>query len=485
MAIGALLAAGTAFFFLYSVLVSVWNIYFHALRRVPGPKLWIVFPVLRHISGVRGRLDIDMRRFHTQYGETVRFGPDEVSFITPDAWKSIYGQLPRVSMSGSKGIDILSADDRNHSRYRKALSPAFSSRGLQALQPHIIVYVEKLISRLKGIAESQLPLDMAKWYNLTAFDLIGDLAFGQSFGGLDRSEYHYWVSTIFNFVKVVPFLKFKDAYPVVLPLLMVFLPKRFLETHKKQVQYAKETVHKRLDNKAAYGRGDFIDSMLRNRGENYGLSDEELEVNATLLVFAGSETTATLLSGLTYWLLKSPEVFAKVTSEIRAIPTEAEINRYNITNQLPYMNACIEEALRLYPPLPSGSQRRAVVPCQISGYDIPPGTRLSVHHSAAYWSPINFHEPQSFIPERWLPNVKNDPSSPFFSDRRDVMQPFSVGPRNCIGKNLAYAEIRMILARVLWNFDMELCQESQAWKDQRTYILWDKPPLMCKLKLRA
>jgi cytochrome P450 len=375
MASSALFAAGAVLFFLYFVLISIWNVYLHALRRVPGPGLWIVLPVLRHISGVRGRLDIDMRRFHAQYGEAVRFGPSEVSFITPDAWKSIYGhpQLPKVLMTGSKGTDLLSADDRNHSRYRKALSPAFSARGLQAQEPHIIVYVEKLISRLKGIAESQLPVDMVKWYNLTTFDLIGDLAFGQSFGGLDSSEYHHWVSTIFNFVKVVPFLKLKDAYPVVLPLLMALLPKKFLETHKRQAQYAKETVHKRLDDKAAYGRGDFMDFMVRHRGEKDGLSDEELEVNATLLIFAGSETTATLLSGVTYWLLKSPEALAKVTAEIRTIPTEAEINRYNVTNQLPYMHACIEEALRLYPPLPSGPQRRAVVPCQISGYDIPPG----------------------------------------------------------------------------------------------------------------
>lgn len=60
-----------------------------------------------------------------------------------------------------------------------------------------------------------------------------------------------------------------------------------------------------------------------------------------------------------------------------------------------------------------------------------------------------------------------------------------MGPLNCIGKNLAYAEMRVILARVLWNFDLELCQESLDWKEQETYAMWKKPPLMCKLVQRV
>lgn len=452
MASGALYAAGAVLFLLYFVLILIWRIYLDALHGVPGPRSWIVFPILRHISGVRGRLDIDMRRFHAQYGEVVRFGPGEVSFITLDAWKSIYGhghpQLPKVLISGSTGTDILSADDLNHSRYRKALSPAFSTRGLQAQEPHLIVYVEKLISRLKGIAESRLPVDMVKWYNLTTFDLIGDLAFGQSFGGLDCSEYHYWVSTIFNFVKVVPFLKLKDAYPVVLPLFIALLPKRFLETHKRQTQHAKETVHKRLNNTAAYGRGDFMDSMLRNRGEKDGLSDKELEVNAALLIFAGSETTATLLSGVTYWLLKSPEALAKVTAEVRStMRTEAEVNMHNVMNQLPYMHACLEETFRLYPPLPSGPQRRAVVPIQISGYNIPPGVSSALRESSP--------------PSVRVANQDHRPSSPFINLQHIGPQPTSM-TRNPLSPRDGHRIQRMTHLRHSFLISAMLCSHSQS-----------------------
>jgi cytochrome P450 len=104
---------------------------------------------------------------------------------------------------------------------------------------------------------------------------------------------------------------------------------------------------------------------------------------------------------------------------------------------------------------------------------------------SAYSSPTNFHQADRFIPERWLPETIEDPSSPFFSDNRAVFQPFSIGPRNCLGRNLAYTEMRVILARVLWTFDLELCEESRDWKDQKVFVIWERGPLMCKLTMRG
>ena len=68
---------------------------------------------------------------------------------------------------------------------------------------------------------------------------------------------------------------------------------------------------------------------------------------------------------------------------------------------------------------------------------------------------------------------------------RAVLQPFHVGPRNCVGRNLALAEMRVILAKMLWHFDLELCPESKDWAvDQQIKVLWVKPELMCKVKIR-
>ncbi|KAI9929328.1 hypothetical protein MW887_000796 [Aspergillus wentii] len=487
-----LFALGTfaALYTLYICLRAIYYVYFHPLCHVPGPKTWIAFPILQHLSAIRGTLEKDMKYWHARFGTVVRHGRDEVSFITADSWKDIYGhghsQLPKVMSSASNPADIISANDADHTRFRKALSHAFSAKGLQAQEPLVIGYVDKLIERLKDIAESSLPVDMVKWYNLTTFDLIGDLAFGEPFGGLDSSEYHSWVSTVFAFVKVVPYLKASDSYPLFCKALLLFLPKGFLEGWKNQIHHASTTVQKRLNNPPARDRGDFMDSMLRHQGQKDGLVQHELEANSNILIIAGSETTATLLSGVTYWLLRTPEALAKATKEVRlAMKNEADITFHNVTTQLPYMLSCIDEAFRMYPPVPSGLQRMTLSPVCISGYELPARTKVAVHQASAYMSPANFHSPDRFIPERWSPEAKSDPSSPFFSDNRDVLQPFSVGPRNCIGRNLAYTEMRVILARVLWNFELALQQDSLKWNEQKTYTLWEKLPLMCKLTRRV
>ena len=105
-------------------------------------------------------------------------------------------------------------------------------------------------------------------------------------------------------------------------------------------------------------------------------------------------------------------------------------------------------------------------------------TVVVVQHYVTYHAESNFHRPDDFVPERFL----GDPD--FASDKRDALQPFSVGPRNCIGRNLAYLEMRLILAKVLFNFDMELDRaRSNDWADQLSFsTLWEKGPLWVSLK---
>ena len=83
----------------------------------------------------------------------------------------------------------------------------------------------------------------------------------------------------------------------------------------------------------------------------------------------------------------------------------------------------------------------------------------------------------SFVPERWLGDVR------YADDRREASQPFSIGPRGCIGRNLAYAEMRIILARVIFEFDMELMESSKSWLENlKNFALWQKDPMMVRLK---
>lgn len=107
-----------------------------------------------------------------------------------------------------------------------------------------------------------------------------------------------------------------------------------------------------------------------------------------------------------------------------------------------------------------------------------PGTRVSDHHYTAYRYPANFKNPDAFVPERWL----GDPD--YGDDRRKALQPFSYGPRNCLGQNMAMHEMRVILAKVFFSFDFELSRESFRWADQKVFAPWEKGPFMCYVETR-
>ena len=112
----------------------------------------------------------------------------------------------------------------------------------------------------------------------------------------------------------------------------------------------------------------------------------------------------------------------------------------------------------------------------IAGKFVPGGTSVSVSHWSCYHSADNFLDPYKFVPERWLGDER------YIDDNKRALQPFSLGPRNCLGTNLAYAEMRVILARLLWNFDIELCEESNNWAEGiKVFMIYQRPPLRVKL----
>lgn len=270
------------------------------------------------------------------------------------------------------------------------------------------------------------------------------------------------------------------------------LGKLFAKSQNEHQATVKDMVRKRI-NKTEYDhRGDFMDHIMRAKTAQAELTDAELAANADLLMIAGSETTATLLAGVTYLLLSNPFKLHRVITEVRsAFSTAESITFATATSRLPYMLACLTEALRLYPPVPIVIFRETL-PTQpagtlISGHTVPPNTKVGVPQLAAYHSSRNFHRPTSFLPERWLPAATQDATSEFYADRRDVHRPFSTGPRDCIGRNLAFHEMRIIMARLLWEFDLALEDEEEmngGWRDQKVRIFWDKKPLMVRLKKR-
>lgn len=204
----------------------------------------------------------------------------------------------------------------------------------------------------------------------------------------------------------------------------------------------------------------------------------EIMESTKIIVVGGAETSVSVLSAVTYFLLHKPSTMAKITAEIRSTFTsDSEINMASVQS-LHYTLAVIHEGLRLFPPLP-GSMRR-IAPaggCHIAGKYVPGGTLVAVDLFAAGRYSGNFARPLEFCPERYL-----DTEGEFDNDKPNAVRAFSFGPRSCQGKSLAFAEMRIILARVLFNFDLELVEPEKDWTFKMpAFTFWEKPPLMVKL----
>ena len=273
------------------------------------------------------------------------------------------------------------------------------------------------------------------------------------------------------------FRRFRHLTPIMLP---ITLRSKAFKLRMKSVETTRATVLKRMAIKTE--RKDFMFYALRamDKGDPATMmSREEIVATFEVLMLAGSETTATLLSGVTYQLLKNPEVMKKLISEIRSSFAHSHEITLARVNNLGYELAVLDEALRIMPPVASALVR--LVPSGggeiVGGHFVPGGTRVGIPSWAACRSPLNFRDPESFVPERWLGDAR------YAEDRREASQPFNIGPRGCIGRNLAYAEMRIVLARVLFEFDLELMDSSKSWLEGlRNFTLWEKGPLMVKLK---
>lgn len=201
--------------------------------------------------------------------------------------------------------------------------------------------------------------------------IIADLVFGESFHCLRDSDYHPWVKMLFSSVRAISINSAIRRYPMWQRLVKRLAPKDILEKRRTFNMWVFDRVSQRLAMDTA--RPDLMSHITNKQGPN-GMTRDELDSNANIMLVAGSETTATLLSGCTYLLLKNPDHLAKLQQEIRSTFKEgSEVTIQSVTN-LPYLNAVLNEALRIYPPNAAGFMR--IVPGNgdyISGRWIPGG----------------------------------------------------------------------------------------------------------------
>jgi len=472
---------------LYITAATIYNLYFHPLAKYPGPLIQCASPIpfgIRHTLGIQA---FHTQTLHNKYGPIVRISPNHLSFTDVRAWKEIYGHVAgsrqgTEEMSKCKSfarpvdeqaVHIISSGREEHTGLRRALANSFSDASMRGQGPLIGKYIDLLITKLHEQGEEgRVPLNATNWFNCVTFDITGDLIFGMPFGALAGNGKHPWLEFILGSLKsVAPLgaLSYVGLHWVVQVIWKVAGAGVF----RKSMESVDLMLKERL--KMPVGRNDLFEGLVQ-RQEKLGLSFEELSANAWVLVIAGSETTATSLTGATFLLTQSPEVLKRVTQEVRTAFKSVDEIDINSVNKLPYMLAVLNETLRLYPPVTSNLPR--VVPrggAKVVGEYIPEGTLVEVQPWSMNHSKENWVDPWAFNPARFLDDKETAKEK---GNMLDALQAFSIGPRNCVGRNLAYAEMRWILARILFDFDLRGSPTTAKWIErQRSYGLWERMPL--------
>ncbi|KJX96257.1 cytochrome P450 like protein [Zymoseptoria brevis] len=402
------------------------------LSDIPGPK-WRKLTNLPHLYSMwMGREATDVAKLHQKYGDTVRLAPDLIAFLGEgDLWKDIYA-------SKAKGV----------SKFRKDR-----------------LYYDVPINNIPD----------------TTFDIMSDMLLSEPLHMLEKGEYAPLVSLVFWLLKYVTRLKtfryYSRTYGPKLRGLIMKIPAigRIAREHHHSVT---DRVDERMAKEPE--QPDIWSLVTANTSTASLISTQERYSIANELMMAGTETTATTLSGIMYNLLQNPQWMSTLSEHIRSQFTDIESLNMAALQGDKLLNAVIKEGLRMYPPIPVGFPRE--VPdegCTIKGHFFPPGNRLAIYNYATYSSEKRFREPRVFHPERWMGDEK------FKDDRVDSFEPFSVGLRACSAQNFAWHEMRLILATVLLNFDFELRPESTNWAEQKTYIVWEKVPLQVNVRKRV
>ena len=437
---------------------AIHNIYFHPLSNYPGPITAAATPLPFIYRLINGRQVHWIQSLHEKYGGVVRIHPSELSFVEPEAWHDIYISRPpllkptRRMLQSANNVPTFATTSNmgDHNRMRKILSHAFSDRALKEQEPLIQSYTDLLVGRLQDLVDAgkgSAKVDIGEWYSFTTFDTIGDLGFGESFHSLETSEHHPWVKAIFPGVKIGMLMTIFDHFANnLLPLVKKCLPSSLARMARDHAEFSRQRIEKRINQETT--RKDFMTYILENNHEK-GITREEIDSTGAFLILAGSETSASTSCSSTWFLLKNPSAMKRLQEEIRGSFTSmAEITLAS-TAKLPYLHAVIQEALRLHPPAPLSVPREVDRPdAVVCGHLMPVGVskkfplietrtltkflqvRVGIPQKIAYRLPQNFVEPCSYLPERWLQDA--DPK--FNADRKDMYEPFSVGPRNCLGK---------------------------------------------------
>ncbi|KAH8719535.1 cytochrome P450 [Phaeosphaeriaceae sp. PMI808] len=477
----------------YSLSRVIYLLYFHPLSRFPGPKFAAVSNLWYAYHWFSGRWPWAVEKTLHKYGSVVRIAPNELAFFTPQAFSDIYSPQHKnledfvKTNFQNRGKDlgglIWEEDPVKHRSVARQIAPAFSTRFLRTLEPIVHEHMDYFIARMKDIFVSGNTngVPLVRWTNWLAMDMSADLAWNEKMHQMRDMKDSVNLEVLLSFNSFATVLQVFKRFPLISPLQYLFAPFGKITLFAQMEKATRNSVLRRIEQRGHTEHPDYFDYILPVDAPCPTDKKELLHIGSVSLqvMLAGWGPMADLFYGVLVLLLENPETYQNLTREIRtSFSSYEEILPGQTLTSLPYLHACIEETLRMLPSNLTGLPR--ISPgAMVDGQYIPKGAHVQSCPWALARCSVYFHQPLRFQPQRWLPNSHplHDPA--FANDHLKSMHTFSLGPRICMGREMAWTQAKLFLAKVLWTFDV--CKvEGQSFdleKDLLHYGFFEKPEM--------
>lgn len=318
--------------------------------------------------------------------------------------------------------------------------------------------------RLEGFKGSGTPIDLRNVFPCFTVDVIGQYCFDDNYKFLDDPNFApWWHDVLMSVSQNGHMLKqFGFMLPMMkaMPLWMVkIMNPQVLALLELQQRFRKQVIETKANVAAGKIPSDqttiFYDVLLSDDVRPQEKEIDHLQDEAFTLVGGGTITTAHIIATTAFHVINNPSILEKLQAELtNAVPVNTA-PKWQQLEQLPYLTAIITEGLRVGYGVSTRLQRLFPdTTLRYQGYAISPRTPVSMTAVHTHDDPTLFPEPQSFRPERWIEA----------SEMKKYLFPFSRGSRNCVGMNLAYAELYLALAAVFapGRFHFELFETDES-----------------------
>ncbi|KAI9667995.1 MAG: hypothetical protein M1821_000815 [Bathelium mastoideum] len=470
------------------VILAYFILFRDPLVSVPGPLLARFSPLWLIYHSRKGDMHRRMIELHEEHGKLVRLGRNEVSVSDPDTVKVIYGAGSKFRKSdwysvwqGRRRFDLFAErDEKIHRAHRRLVNNIYSIDGLKDSETYVDESVKVFLARLLKLQHR--PINMGYWAQLFAFGkyhssyVIGEVTFSKRFGFMDTGSDDGTFRQIdiatksAAWIGQVPWLYWLHDY--LSPYIGNYLG--VTARHGSLRTFAATEVEYRM------GRGsdhrDILEKLIEVHRSKPGEMDQTSVLSmATSNIFAGSDTTAISIGAVLYHLCKNPLCKAKLLEEINAVQQKGQCGEsisLEVARNIPYLQACIQEALRCHPAV--GMSLPRVTPpdgIHVDGTFIPGGTVIGTNPWVIHQDKSIFGEDADrFRPERWLESGAGQMERFFFA--------FGAGARLCIGKTLSWIEMSKLIPLLLLYYDLNLADPQLEWKENCWWFVKQKDFLM-------